>query len=82
MTIGEISEKDSCSECPECGSENVQRRGDEFHCHECEEAQTDVTGGNRLQSKEGPMARPAALRAGCRRDASIDGAYWEWNEHE
>ena len=84
IDIVEISEADTSSSCPTCGSEAVRRRGDEFRCQNCElEAHSDVVGAwNMLQAAEGPMARPAALRAGRRRDAPQAGAYWEWNGHE
>ena len=85
IDVVEVSEADSSSSCPACGSEAVRRQGDEFRCQDCElEAHSDVVGAwNVLQAEEGPMARPAVLRAGRRRDASPDrGAYWEWNGHE
>ena len=84
ITVEEVSEAGSSSECPECGSENVHRNSDAFRCHECElEAHSDVAGAwNLLQSEVGSMARPAALSAERGRDAPIDGAYCEWDEHE
>ena len=84
LSVEEVSETDSSSECPECGSENVHRDSDAFQCHECDlEAHSDVAGAwNLLQSEIGPMARPAALFAERDRDVPLDGAYWEWNEHE
>jgi putative transposase len=85
IDIVEVSEAGSSSSCPACGSETMGRRGDEFRCRDCKlEAHSDIVGAwNVLQAEEGPMARPAALRAGRRRDASPDeGAYWEWDGHE
>jgi putative transposase len=84
ITVEEVSEAGSSSECPECGSEDVHRDSDAFRCHECDlEAHSDVAGAwNLLQSEVGPMARPAALSAERGRDAPIDGAYWEWDEHD
>jgi putative transposase len=95
INVVEVSEQDSSSKCPECGSENVHRNGDEFDCRDCSlEAHSDVAGAwNMLQDKEvGSMARPAVLRAGSRRNASqtatnsgsnsSEGAYWEWDEHD
>ena len=84
IDVVEVSEADSSSSCPACESETVRRQGDEFRCRDCElEAHSDVVGAwNMLQSVEGPMARPAALRAGRRRDAPESGAYWEWDGHE
>ncbi|MEF8779808.1 MAG: transposase [Haloferacaceae archaeon] len=84
ITVEQVSEADSSSKCPECGSENVHRDSDAFRCHECElDAHSDVAGAwNVLQFEVGPMARPAALSAERDRDAPIDGAYWEWNDHE
>ena len=85
IDIVEVSEADSSSSCPDCGSETVRRDSDAFRYRDCElEAHSDIVGAwNVLQAAEGPMARPAALRAGRRRDASPDGgAYWEWNGHE
>jgi putative transposase len=84
ITVEEVSEADSSSKCPECGSENVHRDGDAFRCHGCElDAHSDVAGAwNILQNEVGPMARPAALLAERGRDAPTDGAYWEWNDHD
>ena len=84
IDVVEVSEADSSSSCPACGSETVRRDGDAFRCRDCElEAHSDVVGAwNVLQAEAGPMARPAALRAGRRRDAPESGAYWEWNGHE
>ena len=88
ISVTEVSEAGSSSECPDCNSNNIQRDGDEFRCQGCGlEAHSDVIGAwNLLQAEVGPMARPAALRAERRRDASQpstgEGAYWEWNEHD
>ena len=84
IEVAEVSEADSSSECPECGSSDVTRRGDSFRCHDCElDAHSDVAGAwNILQQEGGPMARPAALSAERDRDAPQEGAYWEWNEHD
>ena len=84
MSVEEVSEAGSSSTCPECSSENVYRDGDEFGCRECGlEAHSDVVGAwQMLESEEGPMARPAVLRAGRRRDVPEKGAYWEWDEHD
>ncbi|WP_394739459.1 RNA-guided endonuclease TnpB family protein [Natronococcus roseus] len=84
ITVEQVSESGSSSECPECGSEDISREGDWFQCHECElDAHSDVAGAwNLLQNEVGPMARPAALSAGRDRDAPTDGAYWEWNGHD
>ena len=84
ITVTEVSEYDTSSECPVCGSETVMREGDSFRCHGCElDAHSDIVGAwNMLQSEVGPMARPAALSAGRDRDAPTDGAYWQWNDHD
>ena len=84
IAVAEVSEADSSSECPECGSCDVTRSGDSFRCHDCElDAHSDVAGAwNMLQSEVGPMARPAALSAERDRDAPTDGAYWQWNGHD
>ncbi|ELZ21519.1 IS1341-type transposase [Haloterrigena salina JCM 13891] len=84
ITVEQVSEADSSSECPECGSEDVVRDGDSFRCHECElDAHSDIVGAwNLLQSAVGPMARPAALLAERDRDVPTNGAYWEWNGHD
>jgi len=88
ITVEEVSEQDSSSQCPDCGSNDVTRDGDEFRCHDCElDAHSDVAGAwNLLKREVGPMARPAALSAGRGRDAPdnavCDGAYWEWNGHD
>jgi len=84
ITVKQVSEAGSSSECPECGSENVHRDSDAFRCHECElDAHSDVAGAwNVLQSEVGPMARPTALSAERGRDAPSEGTYWEWNDHE
>ena len=84
ITVQEVSEADSSSECPACGSSDVTRDGDSFRCHGCElDAHSDVAGAwNILQSEVGPMARPAALSAERGRDAPTDGAYWQWNDHD
>ena len=84
ITVEEMSEADSSSECPQCGSENVHRDSDAFRCHDCElDAHSDVAGAwNLLQYAVGPMARPAALSAERDRDAPTEGAYWQWNEHD
>ena len=88
ISVTEVSEAGSSSECPKCDSPNVRRDSDEFRCHECGlEAHSDVVGAwNLLQAEVGPMARPAGLRAERRRDSSQscngEGAYWEWNEHD
>ena len=83
ITVEKVSEADSSSECPECGSDDVTRDGDAFRCHECElDAHSDVAGAwNLLQDEVGSMARPAALSAERERDESREGAYWEWNGH-
>jgi putative transposase len=36
ITVQEVSEAGSSSECPECGSSNVTRTGYSFRCHDCE----------------------------------------------
>jgi putative transposase len=84
ITLREVSEADSSSECPECGSTDVTRRGDSFRCHDCElDVHSDVAGAwNILQQEGGPMARPVALSAERDRDAPQEGAYWQWNEHD
>ncbi|CAI50869.1 IS1341-type transposase ISNph17 (plasmid) [Natronomonas pharaonis DSM 2160] len=84
ICVAEVTEADSSSECPECGSSDITRRGDSFRCHDCElDAHSDVAGAwNILQSEAGPMARPAALSAERDRDAPQEGAYWQWNEHD
>jgi putative transposase len=84
ITVEEVSEQDTSSVCPACGSENVTRDGDSFRCHDCElEGHSDVAGAwNLLQEEVGPMARPAALSAGRDRDAPREGAYWQWNDHD
>ena len=84
ISVEEVTERDSSSTCPACGSEDVTRDGDAFRCHDCAvDAHSDVVGAwNLLQSQEGPMARPAALSAGRGRDAPTDGAYLEWNGHD
>jgi putative transposase len=84
ITVTEVDEYDTSSECPECGSDTVIRDGDSFRCRECElDAHSDIVGAwNMLQSEVGPMARPAALSAERDRDAPTDGAYWQWNDHE
>jgi putative transposase len=84
ICVEDVSEADSSSECPDCGSSNVTRNGDAFRCHDCElDAHSDVAGAwNLLQDEVGPMARPAALSAERDRDALREGAYWQWNEHD
>nr|WP_241175376.1 transposase [Natronolimnobius sp. AArcel1] len=84
ISVTQISERDSSSECPECGSDDVVRDGDEFRCHDCKlDAHSDIAGAwNLLQTEVGPMARPAALSAERDRDAPTDGTYWEWNGHD
>jgi putative transposase len=84
IAVAEVSEADSSSKCPECGSSDVTRSGDSFRCHDCElDAHSDVAGAwNILQSEVGPMARPAALSADRGRDVPTDGTYWQWNEHD
>ncbi|ELY60134.1 IS1341-type transposase [Natronococcus amylolyticus DSM 10524] len=89
ITVEQVSEAESSSACPECGSENVSREGDLFRCRDCAlDAHSDVVGAwNLLQAREGPMARPAALSAGRGRDGSdnsseCDGTYWEWDGHD
>ena len=88
ISVTEVSEAGSSSECPECNSRNVQRDGDEFRCAECGlESLGDIVGAwNLFQAEVGPMARPAALCVERRRDVSQsstgEGAYWEWNEHD
>jgi putative transposase len=83
ITVKEVNEADSSSECPACGSEDVHRAGDSFRCYVCDlDAHSDVAGAwNLLQDEVGPMARPAALSVGRGRDAPADGAYWEWDDH-
>lgn len=58
ITVGQVSEVDSSSECPECGSDEVSRDADVFRCHDCDlAAHSDVVGAwNLLQSEIGPMA--------------------------
>ncbi|WP_458210477.1 RNA-guided endonuclease TnpB family protein [Haladaptatus sp. NG-SE-30] len=84
ITVEQVNEFDSSSECPECGSDDVTREGDSFRCHDCKlDAHSDVAGAwNLLQNEVRPMARPAALSAGRDRDAPVNGAYWEWNGHD
>ena len=84
IAVEEVTEADSSSKCPDCGSSNVARTGDSFRCHDCGlDAHSDVAGAwNILQSEVGPMARPAALSAERDRGAPSDGAYWQWNEHD
>ncbi|WP_440590502.1 transposase [Natrarchaeobius versutus] len=84
ICVEQVSEADSSSECPDCGSEDVSRDGDAFRCHECElDAHSDVVGAwNVLQNEVGPMARPAALSAEREGDAPESGAYWEWDGHD
>ena len=84
ITVTEIPEYNTSSQCPACGSESVGRSGDSLRCDDCTlDAHSDVAGAwNMLQSEVGPMARPAALSAERGRDASRKGAYWQWNDHE
>jgi putative transposase len=84
ITVQEVTEAGSSSECPDCGSSDVTRCGDSFRCHDCElDAHSDVAGAwNILQQEAGPMARPAALFAERDRDAPHEGAYWQWNDHD
>ena len=89
ITVEEVNEQYSSSECPECGSSDVTRDGDGFRCHDCElDADADVAGAwNLLKREVGPMARPAALSAERGRDVpdnsvQCDGSYWEWNGHD
>ncbi len=84
IAVKEVTEADSSSTCPECGSRDVTRIRDSFRCHDCRlDAHSDVAGAwNILEQEVGPMARPAALSAERGRDAPSDGAYWQWNEHE
>ncbi|MFC7166217.1 transposase [Halospeciosus flavus] len=84
ITVEQVNECESSSECPVCGSDDVTREGDAFRCHECElDAHSDIVGAwNLLQSEVGPMARPAALLAERDGDAPNSGAYWEWNGHD
>jgi putative transposase len=83
ITVEEVSEADTSSECPVCSGQ-LSRDGDNAHCGGCGlEGHSDVLGAwNLLQSEVGPMARPAALGAGRPRDAPTDGAYWQWNGHD
>jgi putative transposase len=86
ITVTEVGEYDSSSQCPACDSEAVTRSGDSFRCEDCElDAHSDVAGAwNMLQSEVGLMARPAALSAERGRDAPPpeEGAYWQWNDHD
>ena len=84
ITVTEVDEYDTSSQCPACASETVRREGDSFWCANCGlEAHSDIVGAwNILQSEGGPMARPAALSADRDRDAPTDGAYWQWNDHD
>jgi len=84
ITVTDVSEYDTSSECPVCSSETIRRDGDLFRCDTCTlEAHADVAGAwNILQREVGPMARPAALSAEHTRDAPTNGAYWQWNDHD
>jgi putative transposase len=84
ITVEQMSEAESSSQCPACESEGVSRNGDAFRCHDCElDAHSDVAGAwNLLQNEVGPMARPAALSAERDGDAPREGAYWEWDGHD
>ena len=84
ITVTEIPEYETSSQCPACGSDAVTRTGDSVRCEDCKlDAHSDVAGAwNMLQSEVGPMARPAALSADRGRDAPTDGAYWQWNDHD
>jgi len=84
ITVTEVGEYDTSSECPACGSDTVMREGDSFRCHGCGlDAHSDIVGAwNMLQSEVGPMARPAALSAERGRDVPSEGAYWQWNDHD
>ncbi|MFC7208992.1 transposase [Natronoarchaeum sp. GCM10025321] len=81
ISIEQMSEADSSSECPKRGSQHTSRNVDSFRCHDCKfDAHSDIAGAwNLLQTTVGPMARPAALSAERDRDAPTDGTYWEWN---
>jgi putative transposase len=84
IAVESVSEADTSSICPACGSKEVTRDGDAFRCHDCgSDVHSDIAGAwNLLQSEIGPMARPAALFAERGRDAPTDGAYWEWDGHD
>jgi putative transposase len=84
ITVEDVSEAESSSQCPVCGGKNVTPNGDSFRCSDCElDAHSDVAGAwNLLEEAVGPMARPAALSAERDRDAPTDGAYWQWNDHD
>ena len=84
ITITEVGEYDTSSQCPVCASDTVTRDGDSFRCEDCGlDAHSDIVGAwNILQSEVGPMARPAALSAERGRDVPTDGAYWQWNDHD
>ena len=81
-SVEEVSEADSSSECPECGSGDVHRDVDVFRCHEFDlDAHSDVAGAWNLLQSEELIARLAALSAERDRHTSHAGAYWQWNEH-
>jgi putative transposase len=84
ITVEDVSEAESSSQCPVCGGKNVTPNGDSFRCSDCElDAHSDVAGAwNLLEEAVGPMARPAALSAERDRDAPCEGAYWKWNGHD
>lgn len=84
ISVAAVSEHESSSQCPACGSGDMIRDGDRFRCRDCElDAHADVVGAWNLLTREvGPMARPAALSAERGRDAPCEGAYWEWDGHD
>ena len=84
ITVTEVDEYDTSSQCPACASKTVTRDCDSFRCEDCGlKGHSDIVGAwNILQSEVGPMARPAALSAERDRDAPTDGAYWQWNDHD
>jgi len=83
ISVEEVSEANSSSECPVC-DRALTRSGDTSHCVGCGlEGHSDIIGAwNLLQSEVGPMARPAALCAGRSRDPPREGAYWQWNGYD
>ncbi|WP_458208889.1 RNA-guided endonuclease TnpB family protein [Haladaptatus sp. NG-SE-30] len=82
ISLDEVSEADTSSTCPHCGSEDVNRQGDELICEDCLLfSHSDIVGAALILHEQAgvevsewfrPMARPAARDAERARDEDND----------
>lgn len=85
ITVREVDERGSSSQCPRCRGREVNRSGDAFRCHECGfVGHSDIVGSENLLFEYtdcGSMARPVAPDQNRSGGGHREVPRLEWNDH-